>query len=183
MRITVDDLTTLELLNADHAKYIFALANSDKAYLREFLPWIDQGTSVEFFDNFTTRSLEQYAAKTEYPFAIIYEDKFVGRIGLNKINLNNRIAEIGYWMAEDVQGKGIMTKSCRAIIEYAFDTLDLNRIEIKCAVSNLKSQLIPERLGFSKEGTLRQAELIRGEFHDLFLYSLCKNDFIEYRLL
>lgn len=176
MRIRVDESITLELLNADHAKHIFAVATSDREYLREFLPWIDYADSVVFFDNFTKDSLERYEAKTEYPFAILHNDKFVGRIGLYKINLSNKIAEIGYWIAEDAQGKGIMTKSCRALIEYAFDILEINRIEIKCAVSNHKSQFIPERLGFSREGILRQAELIRGEFHDLFLYSLCRND-------
>lgn len=178
MRINVDELTTLELLNADHAKQIFAVSNRDKLYLREFLPWIDYADSLDFFENFTQDSLKRYQAMEEYPFAIIHNDKFVGRIGLNKINLNNKIAEIGYWIAEDAQGKGIMTKSCRALIEYAFDTVNLNRIEIKCAVTNHRSQLIPERLGFFKEGILRQAELIRGDYHDLFLYSLCKNDHV-----
>lgn len=54
--------------------------------------------------------------------------------------------------------------------------MDLNRIEIKAAVKNFKSQAIPEKLNFKKEGILRQAEFVNNEFIDLFIYSILKNE-------
>lgn len=83
---------------------------------------------------------------------------------------------MGYWLAENCTGKGIITKSCKVIINYAFETLALNRIEIKCGTGNYKSKGIPEKLGFVQEGILHQAEYLNDGYIDLYLYSLLKKD-------
>jgi ribosomal-protein-serine acetyltransferase len=75
-----------------------------------------------------------------------------------------------------LQGKGIITKSCKAIIDFSFLDLHLNRIEIKCGTENFKSKTIPEKLNFTQEGIIRQGELLYDKFIDLNLYSLLKND-------
>lgn len=71
-----------------------------------------------------------------------------------------------------------MVKSCKRLITYGFEELGLNRIEIKAAVENLKSQAIPEKLNFKKEGILRQAEFVNEKFLDLTLYSLLKEEYL-----
>jgi ribosomal-protein-serine acetyltransferase len=70
------------------------------------------------------------------------------------------------------EGKGIISAACRVLIGYAFDELHLNRAEIRCATSNLRSAAIPERLGFRKEGVLRQSEFRDGQLHDFSIYGL-----------
>jgi ribosomal-protein-serine acetyltransferase len=65
-----------------------------------------------------------------------------------------------------------MTKSCRALVEHAFRELRLNRVEIFCAVDNRRSRAIAERLGFTLEGTHRQAEWVHDHFKDLVAYSM-----------
>jgi ribosomal-protein-serine acetyltransferase len=107
---------------------------------------------------------------------IMYKDKLVGRIGLHHMNLQNKIAAIGYWQDKGVEGQGIITKSCIALINYGFEDLGLHRIEIKAATNNLKSQAIPERLNFKKEGILRQAELVNNEYLDLVLFSMLSHE-------
>ena len=72
--------------------------------------------------------------------------------------------------------KGIVTRSCKAIINFAFTELGLNRIEIKCAVSNDKSKGVAEKLQFKYEGILRQAELLHGKFIDLHLFGMVKEE-------
>ncbi len=178
MTIIVDDLISLEKLEAEHAAEIFDMASRNKLYLREFLPWIDHADSIQFFENFISDSLSRYILEIEYPFVIKYENIIIGRIGLYNVDQKNKIAEIGYWIDEKMQGNGVISKSCKSIVDYAFSTLNLNRIEIKCAVENSRSNAIPERIGFSHEGILRQAGIIRGKFHDLHLYSICKSDII-----
>jgi len=79
-------------------------------------------------------------------------------------------------MEESAQGKGVMTKSCKVIIDFCFAELQLNRIEIKCAKDNLRSKRIPEKLNFKKEGIIRQGEFLNNAFIDLNLYSLLRND-------
>ena len=65
-----------------------------------------------------------------------------------------------------------MTKACRVLVGYAFRELRLNRVEIYCAVENQRSRRIPERLGFTEEGTHRQAEWVHDHFKDLVSYSM-----------
>jgi len=65
-----------------------------------------------------------------------------------------------------------MTKACIAMIHHIFNDLHLNRVEIRCAVLNSKSRAIPERLGFSQEGTIREAEWLYDHFVDHIVYSL-----------
>ena len=80
-------------------------------------------------------------------------------------------------MDSDYQGQGIITQSCKRLIEYGFNALNLNRIEISCAAGNIKSRAIAKRLGFTEEGILREAELIRGgKLVDNCCYGLLKED-------
>ena len=72
--------------------------------------------------------------------------------------------------------KGIVTKSCRVLIDFCFNELNLNRIEIKCGVEYTKSQTVPIRLHFTHVGVIRQGELVHSKFIDLNIYSLLKND-------
>jgi ribosomal-protein-serine acetyltransferase len=69
-----------------------------------------------------------------------------------------------------------MTKGCQALISYAFNDLELNRIEIRCATGNRKSCAIPERLGFVKEGVVRQAEWLYDHFVDHIIYGMLASE-------
>ena len=69
-----------------------------------------------------------------------------------------------------------MTKACREFVDYAFNTLELNRVEIRCAEDNLKSRAIPERLGFTKEGIIRDGELLNHGYVDSVVYGILKRE-------
>jgi ribosomal-protein-serine acetyltransferase len=73
-----------------------------------------------------------------------------------------------------MEGKGIITQSCKTLINYGFNNLQLHRIEIKAATHNLKSQAIAEKLHFKKEGVLRAAELVNNVYFDLQVYSILR---------
>jgi ribosomal-protein-serine acetyltransferase len=70
----------------------------------------------------------------------------------------------------------LITKSCRALIDYAFNELNLNRVEIRCGVGNIKSRKIPEKLGFREEGTIREAEWLHDRFIDLVIYGMLSSE-------
>lgn len=178
MQIKVDDSISLQLLKPEHAKEIYNLATQNSAHLCEFLPWIDHANSVEFFDNFIADSLAKHEQNVEIPLVILNNDTIIGRIGIYNIDYKHKTGEIGYWISAEFQGRGIIANSSKSILNYAFQTTDLNRIEIKCSVQNVRSNAIPERLGFLHEGILRQAGFVRGAFHDINLYAICKNDVI-----
>ncbi len=86
------------------------------------------------------------------------------------------LTAIGYWLANTFKGQSVMMQACGKLTDYCFTKLNLNRVEIKCATGNVKSQTIPDRLNFKKEGTLRQAELLNNKFVDLYLYATIKQD-------
>jgi ribosomal-protein-serine acetyltransferase len=176
MTINIDQNIKLELINENHAQPIFDLVDANRMHLREWLPFVDRMQTVEFAENFVKGTMQRNQDGNEFAFVIITNEKVVGRIGIYKIDGQNKIGEIGYWLAENLQGKGIITQSCKAIIDFGFSNLQLNRIEIKCGTENLKSKTIPEKLNFTHEGVLRQGELLYDKFIDLHLYSLVKND-------
>jgi ribosomal-protein-serine acetyltransferase len=85
-------------------------------------------------------------------------------------------AEIGYWLDQKSEGHGIISRSTLALARYGFESMKLQRIEIRCRVNNTKSRRVPERLSFTLEGILRDSEFFLGKYYDLALYSLLKTD-------
>jgi ribosomal-protein-serine acetyltransferase len=104
-------------------------------------------------------------------------------IGFNRIDRLERIGYIGYWLAQSHRGKGIMTESCRSLINYGFNTLKLNRVVIACATANQRSRAIPLRLGFTHEGVVRDAEWLYTEFVEHDLYALPVEDWKKSAIL
>lgn len=82
-------------------------------------------------------------------------NQFIGSSGLHNPNWDIPKFEIGYWIDTRFSGKGYMTEAVRGIAEFAFNELSARRIEIRCDTLNVKSKSIPERLGFTLEGTLK----------------------------
>ncbi|MBV9689612.1 MAG: GNAT family N-acetyltransferase [Ktedonobacteraceae bacterium] len=176
LRINIDSDTYLHTLTARDAPQLFALTDQNRLYLRKWLPWVDATQSVEDTLAFIQSTWTQYANNEGFSCGIWYKHQLAGTIGYHSIDWSNRKVEIGYWLAAVFQGKGIMTRSCRAMVVYAFDTLQLRKIEIRCAVGNHRSCAIPQRLGFRPEGLIRQAEWLYDHFVDLTVYAMLAHD-------
>ena len=170
--IPVDADIELRILEGWDAEEMYRLVDSNREYLRQWLPWVDYETSVEDSHNFIRLSLQRYQDNEGFSLGIRYRDRLAGVIGYHTINWPSRKVEIGYWLAAEFQGKGLMTRACRALVAYAFETLLLNRVTILCATGNLRSRAIPERLGFTQEGILRESEWLYDHFVDLVCYSM-----------
>jgi ribosomal-protein-serine acetyltransferase len=169
----------LKILENRHAKDLYILSDKNRVYLREWLPWVDGTTSEEHTMGFIQFSLKQFADNNGFNLGIFYKDRIAGCIGLHSIDWGNRKTTIGYWLGEEYQGNGIMTSACKTLINYIFNDLSLNRVEIRAAVSNSKSRAIPERLKFVNEGTVRQAEWIYDHYVDHVIYGMLKEDWKE----
>jgi len=168
----IEDGLELRPVDERHAEELTALVRRDIVHLMKWMPWATERYSIEDAREFIRRNLRQYAEDQGFATLIFFRDRVAGSIGYNNIDWSNRKADIGYWLAADLQGRGIMTKACRVLIDYAFRRLKLNRVEIFCAVENTRSRRIPERLGFTEEGTHRQAEWVHDHFKDLVSYSM-----------
>lgn len=173
---TINEHTELRLLEMRHADAMFALIDNSRAHLREFLPWVDYNTSVLHSRAFIESTMKQFGANNGFQAGIFYKGELAGVIGLHNINWPNKSTTIGYWLGEGFTGKGLMTCACQVVVDYCFKELQLNRIEIRAAVGNEKSAAIPQRLGFQKEGCVRQAEWIYDHYVDHTIYGLIKED-------
>lgn len=175
MILDAGDKITLKWLEEKHAAQLLQLRNTNYDFLAEWLPWVPTMETEADFSAYIQRCRQKKYEGLEIPMVVFVKDQLAGRIGINYIDAN-RTGAIGYWIAEAFGGKGVITKACKAIIEYGFTEAGLNRIEIKCGTKNFRSQAIPERLGFTKEGMLRQGEFLNGAYIDLFLYSLLQEE-------
>lgn len=176
VRFGIDDETELRLLKERHAEELFVLMNQNRKYLREWLPWLDTNKSLDDTEEFIKGSLEQFANNSGFQSGIWFRGRLVGVIGYHKIDWANRATSIGYWLGASFQGKGLMTKACRVLVDYAFNEFGLNRVEIRCAVENKKSRAIPQRLGFREEGIIRQAEWLYDRFVDHVVYGMLASE-------
>ena len=174
--VRIRDDCELRLIEERHAPAVFACVEKHRDSLRQWLPWVDASTHVDFTRNFIRTSLARFAEECAVQAGIWVRDEFAGMIGYVGVDWLNHKTEIGYWLSPSYEGYGLMTDACRALIGHAFRELGLNRVEIRCATENWKSRAIPERLGFRQEGILRQAQWLHNSYVDLVLYSMLTSD-------
>jgi ribosomal-protein-serine acetyltransferase len=168
----VDDDLEVGMWEMRHAEELFSVVDANRDYLRCWLPWLDDNRTLEQQRAFIQRALQQAARNDGFEAGIWHRGRIVGGIGFHFVNWPNRKTEMGYWLAESAQGRGIMTRCCRALVAHAFRGWGLNRIVIFCATDNRRSRAVPERLGFTHEGTYRQAEWLYDHFVDLAAYAM-----------
>jgi ribosomal-protein-serine acetyltransferase len=160
------------------ADAIFQTINTQRMYLGKWLPFVEFTTEKSDTEDYI-RSVKKLPENHPDKVFVIHEyGKFAGIAGYKDTDLQNQKTEIGYWLSEPYQGKGIMTAVVNKMLAYAFNEMKMNRVQIKCAVGNTRSSNIPKRLGFSFEGIERAGELLSGGvFADLEVYSLLKGEY------
>ncbi|MGJ7919390.1 GNAT family N-acetyltransferase [Neobacillus sp. LXY-4] len=170
--LKVDQEIELQLFQIQHAEELFYLVDQNRDHLKMWLPWVNNMTSPIQYHTIIPMWLKQFAENDGFNAGIRYKGALVGSIGFHQMDWHNSQTSLGYYLARNAQGHGIMTRSVHALINYAFYELGLNRIEIRCGQKNHKSRAIPERLGFTKEGIIRDGERLYYSFHNLIVYSM-----------
>jgi len=111
--------------------------------------------------------------------AIALDGAVVGAIGIT-INTTSRRGIVGYWMGAPTRGRGVCTRALRLLSGWAFQELELGRLELVTDTANLASQRVAEKAGFRREGTLRSYLLDRdGSLRDAVMFSLLPGDLVE----
>jgi len=176
MHIQINEHLQIRLLSIEDAKQFLDTVNSGRAYLREWLLWVDMLTTVEQVETTIREAVENAEHGRSYRFGIFADEHFIGVVEIKNINRFSDDAQIGYWLAEDWQGKGIMTDCVRALTTHCFNELNLHRVSISIADANKKSRAVPERLSFVHEGTLRECMRYYGVYYDEIIYGVLKSD-------
>jgi len=173
----VDKDIFLKEVDFDDAKEIYNAIDEQRDYLGEWLPFVEKTKGIKDTEDFINSVINEAEEKRELIIVIFYKDNFAGIIGFKDTDKVNKKTEIGYWLSEKYQRLGIIIRSIKILLKYTFEEKEINRVQIKCAVKNEKSNKIPKRLGFKFEGIERDGELLSNNcFTDLEVYSLLKTD-------
>ena len=169
LQLPINDHFYLRQTILEDAEETFALVDKNRNYLRKWMPWVDRVQSAE--DCRKNIESQQQDPNASPEFCLVDHERIVGRLGFHLIDHANRSTSIGYWLDENHQGNGLMTMAVKAATEYAFDSLHIHRLVIRAGVKNKGSRAIAERLGYTYEGTARDAEWIYDHFIDLAIYA------------
>jgi len=173
----IDEDTELRLIELRHAEVLNVLITQNYEHIKEWSAWLkDKERSIEDTHIFIKRNLMQFAENKAFGIGIWYKGEMAGQIEYNYFDWINRRTELGYWLGASFQGKGLATKSCRALIDYAFNELKLNRVEMHCGIENKRSRKIPVKLGFREEGVIRQAGWLHDHFVDYVIYGILASE-------
>lgn len=176
--IRIDSELRLRHWRLEDAPALFALADRNRAYLREWMSWLDATQSVDDIRNFLQDSIDGYASGKSCRWALILNGEISGVIGLEAIQTLSNRAKIGYWQSQDLQGQGCITRAVQTLLGYAFRTRNLNLVEIRAADKNRKSRAVAVRVGMRFEGLLRQREWLYDHHVDHAIYSILASEWL-----
>ncbi|MGH8944935.1 MAG: GNAT family N-acetyltransferase [Acidimicrobiia bacterium] len=153
------------------------------ADLHQWLPWARMDYTTVDTTSFIWDSTQAWKEDRAWDYSVRMKDDpgtHVGNISMWTVSKLGKIAEIGYWVRTDRTSRGICTEAVDRLLEEAFTAMGFHKVVLRIAVGNDASDRVAEKLGFTREGTLREELLIRGNWVDHTLWSLLDR---EYRSL
>jgi [ribosomal protein S5]-alanine N-acetyltransferase len=159
------------------ADALYAL-HSDAYVLRywDSSPWTEPARAGRFIA--TCRELADEGTGARVAIDRLSDGVFLGWCGLSRYNADYRSASLGYCLNEAAWGQGYATEAARALLQWAFDTLDLNRVQAEADTRNAASAAVLKKLGFLLEGTLREDCVVNGEVSDSWVYGLLRREWL-----
>jgi len=156
---------------------LFAL-NSDAHVLRywDSPPWTDRASIARFMAGCERMAEEGTGARVAIERTT--DGSFVGWCTFNSWDPDFRSASLGFCLTQAAWGQGYATEAARAVLQWAFDALDLNRVQAECDTRNAASARVLEKLGFVREGTLREDCIVNGVVSDSWVYGLLRRDWV-----
>ena len=159
------------------AELFAGFVRRNREHLSRYLPEVAELGAPEAAKSLLAETAERVRRGELYEWHLFADGVLCGAVRLKNVELQNRRAAVGYYLAADYLGRGIATIAVKAVLRYAFGPLGLNRVELRCAIGNTASVPVAERLGFIREGELREEELLEGEFVNHYIYGLLRSEF------
>jgi len=174
------DLETERLLlrkmRPSDAGAMFAYASDPE--VTRFVLW-ETHASIQDSENFLRFAGEGYERGDFGGWGVVLKASgdFVGTCGMESAPEHSR-AELGYVLAREHWGRGLMPEAVRRVIRFCFEQMDLNRVEARCIAENTASARVMEKADMSHEGTLRGREYIKGAYRDMKMYSILRSEYV-----
>lgn len=170
--IIISEQILLKSLEPDHVDLLFQLIEDNRAYLQRWISWIETIKTYAECKAFVNGVRYKDIFAGQWVYGIWHEEELVGLLDFNEADRELNQISIGYWLDQQIQSKGIATQSVMHCLDYVFEDLQLHRVLIKCAEENLRSQAIPQRLGFTWDGIELEAGTVNGETVHMITYSM-----------
>ena len=177
----IDASTRLRELAGEDAGSLYALVDGNRKHLRQWLAWVDMQQGPDDSGQFIEGARKNNKAGVALTLGIEHEGEIAGVIGFPELDNGNRKASMGYWISSSHQGKGIISRSCERLIEYALTDLGLNRVEVRIAEDNVRSRRVAERIGLAYEGTCRQSAWLYDHFENLAIYAAVADQWLSHK--
>lgn len=165
------------LISTD-AESLFLLVDRSRKELGKWLPWVKENTEVIHTKEFIrhTAKVRRDGETLSFGIFLKFPETIIGTIDARR--LKTGIAEIGYWLGTEFTDKGFVSEATTLLGDFLFKNIPIHKIEIRCEPKNLKSRAIPRRLGFKKEGQLRNAACGHepGIYRDLIVYGMLNDE-------
>lgn len=178
--LKVDDELSLRLLEPQHAEEMCEVAVANREHIARWMAWMTPGYNLEAARSYCERSLREFAERKQLAVSLLVDGKVVGVSGWTDWNqktlfdgtLDASSADIGYWVSQAHTGRGIVTRAARALTTLAVQTYGIRRLTIRAEPGNERSWQVAERLGYTYEGTTRDAFRVNGRRVDHKVYSM-----------
>jgi len=158
------------------AANLLAEVDATRQRLARWMPWVPFSTTVEDFSDFIRAATRHGRVGSGMHLGLFDGDRFIGTVGTSIGSLNFDEADVGYWIVESHEGRGLVAEGVSRLIDWLIRERDMYRITIRAAVENHRSRSVAERLGFTYEAVLRGSLLIGDEHVDAALYSLLADE-------
>lgn len=160
-----------------------AVRRQNQSYLKPFEPtWPDDALTPEFFMRRLTRLARDWQEDRTYAFLIFHKgtNRLIGGININNVTRGAaQYASLGYWIDQDMQGKGYMREAGQEIVKFCFEKLRLSRINAACMPHNDRSKNLLLSLGFTQEGFAKRYIQINGYREDHILFGYNAEDYLR----
>ncbi|WP_018755078.1 GNAT family N-acetyltransferase [Paenibacillus terrigena] len=173
-RLETERLILRKMRRSD-ARDLFAYASN--AEMTRYTMWNTHRTlrdSELFLDAIEQRYREGQV--TNWGIEYKPNGKFIGTCGFVNWAPEHQRAEIGYALSEEYWNQGIMSEAARAVLQFGFQKMDLNRLEARCNLENMGSERVMQKIGMIYEGVIREQLFIQGRFESVKLYSILRNE-------
>jgi RimJ/RimL family protein N-acetyltransferase len=164
----------------EDAEPMFDAIRESAEHLRAWMPWPDRHRSVDDTLEYIRHTQANLALREAFGMGIFDREsgELLGSIGVHPRSWDVPSFEIGYWIRKPREGKGYVTEAVKLLTRFVFGRLGANRVFIRCDRRNTRSRAVPERLGFTTEGTFRnELRDTSGNLADMVFYAMTPDDF------
>lgn len=175
--LLTDGVVTLRPLRADDAVSMHEAISESLTDLKPWMSWAHDDYQRSEAQNWITVAPARWNDSTYFGFAITWDDTFLGACSLSHIHPLYHFCNLGYWIRSSRHGQGFAGRAACLTARFAFERLNLIRVEIVIATGNTASQKTAEKIGAHREGILLNRMVVRETIQDAVMYSLLSSDF------